>query len=129
FAAEYREENAAAKNWVDKSSGIARKQPAIAVQTCAPIGEVRFHINFRHALRVCHSLGDRWLFGQRLLEKIFSAALGLAKSFAVQNYANAGAFGRKWNQPEPAIDSSDQNCQRPVDSFCAPDTVVMGEDG
>src|SRR5262249_53306513 len=124
FAAENREKDAAAKNRIDKSGGIACKQPAVTVQICAAIGKIRFDIDFRDAPRVCHSFGDRWLFGQRLLKKILGAELRLAKSFTVQNHSNTGPLGRKWNQPEPAIDGTDQNCQCPVDSFRAPDTVV-----
>ena len=75
FAAEHREEDAAAKNRIDEPGGIACKQPAVTVQSCAPIGEVRFHVNLRDAPRVCHPFGDEWLFGQGLIEKVFGAEL------------------------------------------------------
>src|SRR4029077_14430523 len=100
---------AAAKNRVDESGGVARKQPAIAVQTRASIGEIRFDIDLRDAPRVCHPFRDGWLLCQRLLEKIASAELGLPKSVTVQNYSDARSLIGKWNQPEPAINSTNQN--------------------
>src|SRR5207249_2934043 len=75
FAAEHSKKDAAAKNWIDKSRCVACKQPAIAVQTRASIGEIRFDIGFRDALRVYHPFRNRWLFHQCLLEKIVSAEL------------------------------------------------------
>src|SRR4029077_9135392 len=128
FAAEHRKKNAAAENRVDKSGGVACKQPAIALQTRASIGEIRFDIDLRHAPRVCHPFCDGWLFGQCLLEKIFRGELGFAKSFAVENHSDAGSLFGEWNEPEPAINSTNQNCQRPVNSLRTPDTVVMRED-
>src|SRR4029077_7547855 len=103
-------------------------QPAIAVQTRASIGEIRFDIDLRHAPRVCHPFCDGWLFGQCLLEKIFRGELGFTKSFAVENHSDAGSLFGEWNEPEPAINSTNQNCQRPVNSLRTPDTVVMRED-
>ena len=89
FAAEHRKKNAAAENRIDKSGGVACKQPAIAVQTRASIGEIRFDIDLRDALRFCHAFRNAWLFRQCLLEKIVSAELGFTKSFAVENYSDA----------------------------------------
>src|SRR5262249_14999096 len=73
FAAEHGEKNAAAKNWIDEPRGIACKQPAVAVQSCAAIGKIRFHINLRDTTRVCHSFRANWLLGQLLLQQIFTA--------------------------------------------------------
>src|SRR5438552_8828015 len=75
FAAEHCEKDAAAKDGIDEPGGIARKQPAVTVQSCAPIGEVRFHVNLRDSPRVRHPFGDDWLLAQRLFEKIFGAEL------------------------------------------------------
>src|ERR1041385_8808743 len=129
FTAEHGKKNAATKNWIDKTGRVARKQPAIAMQSRAAIGEIRLDVNLREASRVCHPFGDGWLFGQSLFEKVFSAELGLAIRFAVENYANAGALGGEWDSPEPAIDGAEQNCERAVDSFRAPHPVVVREDG
>src|SRR5436309_15734339 len=97
LAAEHSQENAATKNWIDETGGIACKQPAVAMQSCAAIGEVRFNINLRHAPRVYHPLCDDWLFRQRLFQKVFGAQLGFAKDFTVENHSNTGALGSEWN--------------------------------
>src|SRR6476659_8148436 len=128
FTAEHCKKNAAAKNRIDESGGVARKQPAIAVQTRASIREIGFDIGLRNAPRVRHAFRDGWLFRQSLLEKIVSTELGFAKSFTVENNADARSLIRKWNQPEPTIDSTNQNCQRAVNSFRTPHTIVMCED-
>src|SRR6478672_1190279 len=128
FTAEHRKKNAAAKNRVDKSGGVAREQPAIAVQTRASIGEIRFDIGLRNAPGLCHPFGNSWLFRQRLLEKIVSIELGFTKSVTVENHADARSLIRKWNQPEPTINGTNQNCQRAVNSFRTPHTIVMRED-
>src|SRR4051794_18559693 len=116
FTAEHRKKNAAAKNRVDESSGVACKQPAIAVQTRASVGEIGFDIGFRNAPRVYHAFCNRWLFSQRLLEKILSTELGFTKNLTVENHADARSLIRKWNQPEPTINGTNQNCQRAVNS-------------
>src|SRR5215208_1711345 len=128
FTAEHRKKNAAAKNWINESGGIARKQPTIAVQTRASIGKVRLDIRLRNAPRVCHPFRNGWLFHQRLLEKIVSAELRFTKSFTVEDHADARSLIGKWNQPEPTINGTNQNCQRAVNSFRTPHTVVMRED-
>src|SRR5262249_58828444 len=92
FAAEHGKENAATKNWIDKTGGIACKQPSVAVQSRGPIREVRFDVNLRDTPRACHPFGDSWLFGECSIEKFFSVELGLAKRFAVEHHTNAGAF-------------------------------------
>src|SRR5580765_4075942 len=97
FTAEHRKKNAAAKNRVDESGGVACKQPAIAVQTRASIGEIRFDIDLRNAPRVGHAFRNAWLFRQRLFEKILSTQLGFTKSFTVENHADARSLIRKWN--------------------------------
>src|SRR5215216_1974672 len=94
----------------------------------ASIGEIRFNMDFRGAPRICHSCRYGWLFRQRLLEKIFRAELGFTKSFTVENHSDTRSLIGKWNQPEPAIDGTNQNCQRAVISFRAPQTLVMRED-
>src|SRR5262249_20726414 len=106
FAAEHGKKNAAAKNRVDKSGGVACKQPAIAVQTRGSIGEIRFDINFRNAPRVCHPFRNTWLFRQCLLEEIFGVELGIPKNFTIQNDSNTRSLTGKWNQPEPAINGA-----------------------
>ena len=107
FAAEHGKENAATKNWIDKTGGIACKQPSVAVQSRGAIGKIRLDVNLRHTPGACHPFGGNWLFGQCLIEKFFSAELGLSKRFAVENHSNAGALSAEWNQPEPAIDGTD----------------------
>src|SRR4029077_11655898 len=92
FAAEHGKENAAAKNWIDKTGGIACKQPSVAVQSRGAIREVRFDVNLRDTPRVCHPFGDSWLFSQNFFEKVFRAELGLSKRFAVENHSNAGTL-------------------------------------
>src|SRR6266851_2748069 len=128
FTAEQCKKNAAAENRVDESGGVACKQPAIAVQTRAPIGEIRFDVDLRNAPRFCHPFRNGWLFRQRLLEKIVSAELGFTKSFAIENHADARSLIGKWNQPEPTINRTNQNCQRAVNSFRTPHTIIMRED-
>src|SRR5207249_2923134 len=64
----------------------------------------------------------------RMIEEFSSAEFRLAKRFAVENHSYAGAVGGDWNQPEPTIDSTDQDCERAVNSFRAPDTIVVRED-
>src|SRR5216110_2936496 len=128
FTAEHGQENATAKNWIDEPGSIACEQPAIAAQSRAAIGEIRFHINFRGAPCVGHPFGDDWLLSERLIEKFSSAEFRLAKRFAVENHSYAGAVGGDWNQPEPTIDGTDQDCERAVNSFRAPDTIVVRED-
>src|SRR5258705_11788431 len=88
FTAEHRKKNAAAKNRVDESGGVACEQPAIAVQTRASIGEVCFDIDLRNAPRFCHPLRNGWLFRQRLFEKIFRAELGFTKSVTDENHSD-----------------------------------------
>src|SRR6266700_8308705 len=66
LAAEHSQKYATAKNWIDETGGIACKKPAVTMQSCAAIGEVRFNINLRHAPRAYHPLCDDWLFRQRL---------------------------------------------------------------
>ena len=56
FATEHSQKNAAAKNGIDESGGIACKQPSISVQTRASIGEIRFDIDLRDASRVCTAI-------------------------------------------------------------------------
>src|SRR5437667_2845155 len=97
LAAEHSQENATAKNWIDETGGIACKQPAVAMQSCASIGEVRFNINLRHAPGAYHPLCDDWLLRQRLFEKVFGAQLGLAKDFTVENHSDTGALCGEWN--------------------------------
>src|SRR6266496_1314518 len=97
LAAEHSQKYAAAKNWIDETGGIACKQPAVTMQSCAAIGEVRFNINWRHAPRVYHPLCDDRLFRQRLFEKVFGAQFRFAKSFTVENHSDTGAFGGEWN--------------------------------
>src|SRR5258705_2254969 len=99
FTAEHRKKNAAAKNRVDESGGVACKQPAIAVQTRASIREIGFDIDLRNAPRFCHPFRNGWLFGQSLLQKIVSTELGFTKGFTVQNHADARSLIGKWNQP------------------------------
>src|SRR6478672_2287269 len=106
FAAENRKENAAAKNRVDESGGVACKYPPIAVQTRASIGEIRFDIGFRNAPRVCHPFCNGWLFRQRLVKKIVGAEVGFTKSFAVEYHADARSLVRNWNQPKPTINGT-----------------------
>src|SRR5262249_11414809 len=43
------------------------------------------------------------------------------------NHSDARSLIRKRNQPEPAVNSPNQNCQRAVNSFRTPHTVVMRE--
>src|SRR5258705_13989367 len=88
FTAEHRKKNIAAKNRNNESGGVACKQPAIAVQTRASIGEIRFDIDLRDVLRVFHPFCNGWLFRQGLLEKIVSAELEFTKSFTVHNNSN-----------------------------------------
>src|SRR5262245_18417299 len=76
FAAEHSKKNAAAEDRIYKSGGVACQHPAIAVQTRASIGEIRFDVDLRGALRVYHSFRNGWLFRQRLLEKIVSTEPG-----------------------------------------------------
>src|SRR5262245_42337627 len=128
FATEHGKKNAAAENRVDESSGVAYKQPAIAVQTLASIGEIRFVIGLRNAPRFCHSLRNGWLFRQRLLEKIFRAELGFTESFTVENHSDARSLIGEWNQPKPPINSTNQNRQRAINSFRTPYTIVMSKD-
>src|SRR4029077_10940103 len=128
FTAEHRKKNAAAKNRVDESRGVACKQPANAVQTRASIREIGFDKRLRNPPRVCHAFRDGWLFRQRLLEKIVSTELGFTKNFTVENHADARSLIGKWNQPEPTINGTNQNRQRAVNSFRTPDTIVMRED-
>src|SRR4051794_6339426 len=45
LAAEYRKKNSAAKDRINESGGVSCKQPAVAVQTCAAVGKIRFHVN------------------------------------------------------------------------------------
>src|SRR5206468_10817639 len=113
---------------IDKSGRFACKQPAIAVQTRASIGGIRFDIDLRNAPRFCHRFRNGWLFRQRLLEKIVSTELGFAKSFTVENHCDARSLIGKRNQPEPTINGTNQDCQRAVNSFWAPHTIVMRED-
>src|SRR5260370_30763624 len=89
FTAEHCKKNTAAENRVDESGGVASKQPAIAVQTRASIGEIRLDIDPRDALRVCHPFCNGWLFRQRLLEKIVSAEPGFTINVTVQNHSDA----------------------------------------
>src|SRR6516164_998934 len=128
FAAEHRKKNAAAKNGIDESGGIACKHPVIALQTRASIGEIRFDMDLRDASRVCHPFCNGRLFRQRLLEKIVSTELGFTKGFTVENYSDARSCVGEWNQPKPTINSTNQNCQRAVNSFRTPHTIVMRED-
>src|SRR5690242_976968 len=88
FTAEYGKKNAAAKNRVDKSGGVACKQPAIAVQTCASIGKIGFDMGLGNAPRVPHAFHNGWLFRQRLLQKIISTELGFTENFTVENHAD-----------------------------------------
>src|SRR6266850_6216816 len=97
LTAEHRKKNAAAKNRVDESGGVACKQPAIAVQTRTSIGEIRFDIDLRNAPRFCHPFRNGWLFRQRLLQKIVSAELGLTKSVTVENNPDTRSLIGKWN--------------------------------
>src|SRR5262249_14739378 len=128
FAAEHRKKNAAAENRIDKSGGVACQQPAIAVQTRASIREIRFDVDLRDAPGVCHAFHNAWLFRQCLVEKILRAELGLAKSVTIENYSDARSLITEWNQPEPAIDGTNQNCQRAVNALWTPHTIVMRED-
>src|SRR5213594_277466 len=97
LAAEHSQENAAAKNWIDETGGIACKQPAVAMQSCAAIGEVRFNISLRRPPCAHHPFCDDRLFRQRLFEKVFGAQFRFAKSFTVENHSNASALGGEWN--------------------------------
>src|SRR5437879_2585544 len=128
FAAENGQENAAAENWIDETSSVTGEQPAIAMEFCTAIRKICGGINFRYALRTRHSFGDDRLLGQRLFEEIFSAQFRSLKRIAIENDANAGALGRERDQPEPAIDPADQERERSVDSFGAPNAVVVRKD-
>ena len=66
FTAEDSQKNAAAKDWIDETGGIACQQPAIAMELAAAIGEIRGNVNFRSTPRVRHPFGDDGLFGERL---------------------------------------------------------------
>jgi hypothetical protein len=88
----------------------------------------RLRHSLRNASRVVMRFRNGWLFRQRLLEKIVSAELGFTKSFTVENHSDARSLIGKWNQPEPTINGTNQNCQRAVNSFRTPHTIVVRED-
>src|ERR1043166_5944027 len=128
FAAEDGQKHAAAKNRIDEPSSVTGEQPPVAVQLCATIRKIGGYVYFRNALRVRHTFGDDRLLDQRLLKKIFRAHLCGAKSFLVEHNANAGALCRERDDPEPPIDSADEQREGGVDSIRPPDAVVMREE-
>src|ERR1051326_666296 len=85
-------------------------------------------MDLRDAVRVCHAFCNAWLFRHRFLEKIVSAELGFPKGFTFENHSDTRSLMGKRDQPEPAIDSPDQNRQRAVNSFRPPHSIVMSKD-
>src|SRR5439155_24840724 len=98
------------------------------MEFCTAIREICGGINFRYALRTCHSFGNDRLLGQRLFEEIFSAQFRFLKRIAIENDANAGALSRERDQPEPAIDPVDQERERSVEPFGPPNSVLVRKD-
>src|SRR5207245_10675758 len=90
FAAENGQENAAAENWIDETGSVTGEQPAIAMEFCTAIRKICGGINFRYALRTCHSFGNDRLLGQRLFEEIFSAQFRFLRCIAIVDVAFSG---------------------------------------